>query len=121
MPEVKVSPQEIAKTTYVECPEADADTVLIVEVAIAEVFQSKKHVFPLKQERLYDDRGYRSILPAAKASGEAADGIDGTGYGGFVNIKDASDSAITVEVSFYWTARGRIHGEIERTITIPAG
>lgn len=114
------------ETKLVECAQAEAEFFLVVEVNFPGVLGKRFYSFPMKQQRLYDDRGFRRfVLTSKRCVLECADGgtPDGHGFGSVtgVNLTDSTASEASVKVSCSWKAPDQTRGAFEKVITVPLG
>lgn len=111
-----VGPEEIR---YVQCEEADADTVLVIHVTVPKAMEDQPFRIPLCRRRI------RKLEYPFQSMGFAADGRSrqgfGIGYGGSIGVDSATDSTVRLSLSLYWTATDRTHGSFDERLLITIG
>ena len=116
-------PSTSVTTTFVRCPEAEAETVLVAELTISGLFGSRPYVLPVRRESLCDGDG-RLRLISDDQEMEFGDGKangHGLGYGGEINVVAEPNNDIVLDVFVYWTSAYGVVGQLHQEVHAPPG
>jgi len=104
---------------WVQCPEAEADRVVVVELTVPQLFDSKQYRFPMRKVPLPPPDTQPLLALNECADGWNARGATGAGYCASIEVLNPAETVLRVSIDLSWTSRVGLRGDVNAVIQVP--
>jgi hypothetical protein len=104
---------------WVQCPEAEAERVVVVELTVPQLLDSKQFRFPMRRNPLPPPDIQPLLALNECADGWNARGATGVGYCASIEVLNPAEAELRVSIDLNWTSRVGLHGDVNAVIQVP--
>ena len=104
---------------WVQCPEAEAERVVVVELTVPQLLDSKQYRFPMRRNLLPPPDIQPLIDLNECADGWNVRGSTGSGYCASIEVLNPAETDLRVSIDLNWTSRAGLRGDVNAVIQVP--
>jgi len=104
---------------WVQCPEAEADRVIVVELTVPQLLDSKQYRFPMRRDPLPPPDTQPILALNECADGWNERGATGAGYCASIEVLNPTETVLRVSIDLSWTSRVGLRGDVNAVIQVP--
>jgi len=104
---------------WVQCPEAEAERVVVVELTVPQLLDSKQYRFSMRRNPLPPPDIQPLIDLNECADGWNVRGAIGSGYCASIEVLNPAETDLRVSIDINWTSRAGLRGDVNAVIQVP--